>query len=202
MLCDIDNHTVIDLGGPLTTTSERRIIPIELVKNRTFLDCTNDGQLIQQGLLNHELKCQVRQETLDTLTVLHMCAARAREDAWLFFMEDDMTACLGALQTIHEVLSSLERNATSIARFAKFSRGWAIPAESLNRFHAYTLDYLLKHPIDAIMEMYKDQYQGYYQHPSGSLFNHLGKLSSFDWRNQEEWWRDKLRDENCGSDSI
>jgi hypothetical protein len=139
--------------------------------------------------------CKTRQSTLDITSALLECAHHT--SGWVVLVEDDTTLCSGALDDLVTTLATLD--GTAMAKFSPFSAGMSIPASKARAYVDYSLTRLHTHPYDVTRVEDWDPTGRVYTHPR-SLFQHIGHVSTQEYRNSEEFRAlyAGMRDYECG----
>ena len=158
------------------------------------------GALRLQGkgreCVNGPVPCQIQQQGVDIARGLLLCAA-SHNSKWIALIEDDMSICQGALETIKKVITRILPFKT--ARFAKFSRATVFPIENIKPYTDYVFEHVHETPYDILLNF--DWAHGYDYLHDGSLFTHVGQMSTISERNDPVYIAtySSLRDETCGT---
>lgn len=181
VLIDLDDH--YDVQGPT------RLVP----SDRTREDCDpNEGDT---GKPN----CVTRQQTRDVALGLRRCSELADRNQWIVMLEDDMLACPHAVERMAQYLAGLNPDTTHAVKFAKFSRAVAFPPGGAVMAYARAIvEAAARLPYDLLID--GDWRHGTTTVYSGSLFSHIGAVSTNPYRNDplfRQTWA-YLRDESCG----
>ena len=143
--------------------------------------------------------CVARQQTRDVAIGLRRCTEMAGPHTWVVMLEDDMLPCSGAMLIITSYLSGLDPEIVHTVKFAKFTRAVAFPPGTTLLYAQDALANILRIPSDLMID--GDWGRGStIVHKGGSLFSHIGTVSTNPYRNDisySEKWKD-LRNENCG----
>ena len=166
-----------------------RLVPSDRQKE----DCDpNEGDI---GRPN----CVARQQTRDVAVGLSRCTAMAGKRTWVVMLEDDMLPCPGAMRVITSYLSRLNPEMVHTVKFAKFTRAVAFPPGTALLYAQDALANIMRMPSDLMID--GDWGRGNtIVHKGGSLFSHIGTVSTNPYRNElsySEKWND-LRKESCG----
>ena len=143
--------------------------------------------------------CVARQQTRDVAVGLRRCTEMAGQHTWVLMLEDDMLPCPDAMRLISSYLSRLDPGMIKTVKFAKFARAVAFPPGNALFYAQDALANILRMPSDLMID-------GDWMsattivHEGGSLFSHIGAISTNPYRNDisyKEKWKD-LRGESCG----
>ena len=185
VLVDLDDHYAeVQLPDRFV-----RLVP----SDRTKENCDpNEGDI---GRPN----CVARQQTRDVAVGLRRCSEMAGQHTWVLMLEDDMLPCPDALRVISSYLSRLDPGMIKSVKFAKFTRAVAFPPGNAIFYAQDALANILRMPSDLMID--GDWARATtIVHEGGSLFSHIGTISTNSYRNEisyKEKWKD-LRNENCG----
>ena len=164
--------------------------------NRTIVTCKMTGTNTDEIELEGVPSCKVRQRSWDVAAVLTQC--QAVTSGWVILVEDDCTACEGAIDEVVTTLSTLDDTFVAMAKFSKFLRATAFPVQFL---HGYVQSVLARlsvkpHDITRVEEWSNGRSQ--YIH-TRNLFHHIGTISTEANKNKEEYRRlyDGLRNDVC-----
>ncbi len=128
--------------------------------------------------------CQVRQQGLDVAATLEHCSQFTT--AWVVLVEDDCIACAGALDEVVTTLSTLDTNTIAMAKFSKFVRATAFPANVVLGYAKSIRSRLYKFPYDiTVMEQWAPGRRQYIH--MRNLFHHVGYVSTEQKRNSDEF---------------
>jgi hypothetical protein len=185
VLVDIDDHYA-EVHLP-----DRFVCLVQ--SDRTKEDCNpNEGDI---GSPN----CVAKQQTRDVATGLRRCTEMAGPHTWVVMLEDNMLPCSGTMLVITSYLSGLDPEMVHTVKFAKFTRAVAFPPGSALLYAQDALANILRIQSDLMID--GDWGRGNtIVHKGGSLFSHIGTVSTNPYRNDVSYiekWND-LRKENCG----
>jgi len=156
---------------------------------RNTQDCVDDGKDVEAGL-----PCKVFQSNFDVMKALETChrIVVAAAKKWILFLEDDVEACLGSINTVSKVLHHADPQ--SIIRFSKFSRAFALSIYSTDPLIREIDKNVETTPYDIVLWGNKPV-----THPS-NLFHHVGEVSTISYRNKREYRLayDAMRSDFCG----
>ena len=185
VLVDLDNH----YGEVRLPDRFVRLVPSK--RNKEKCD-PNEGDI---GHPN----CVVRQQTRDVAVGLRRCTEMAGQHTWVLMLEDDMLPCPDAMRVIVSYLQGLAPEMVHTVKFAKFTRAVAFPPGNALLYTQDALANILRTPSDLMID--SDWGRGStITHKGGSLFSHIGTVSTNTYRNDisySEKWKD-LRKESCG----
>ena len=145
--------------------------------------------------------CVTRQSTRDMAAALMFCGKHA--SGWVVLVEDDNLLCEGALDELVGTLGTLDAQATALAKFSPLSTGMSFPVRKLGKYVDYTLGRVNTHPYDVTRVEEWDAGGGVYVHRR-SLFQHIGRVSTQEYRNSEEFRKlyASMRDYECGRSML
>ena len=140
--------------------------------------------------------CPMQQQGIDIARGLLLCAS-SHNSKWIALVEDDMAICPGAMATMNTVIKRILPFKT--ARFAKFSRATVFPIENIKPYTDYVFDHVHETPHDILLNF--NWVDGYDYIHEGSLFTHVGQMSTIAERNDPVYIAtySSLRDEKCGT---
>lgn len=186
VLVDVDDHySDVPMPGSFV-----RFVP----SNRNRENCDPD-----EGDIGRP-NCVVRQQTRDVALGLRRCTEVAAPLSWVVMLEDDMLPCDGSVDTIARSLRMLDPATVQTMRFAKFSRAVAFPPPRTALLYSKAiLEKIESTPYDLVLDGGWGSGASLV-HQGGSLFSHIGAVSTTLYRNdpafQRQWGN--LRSENCG----
>ena len=145
--------------------------------------------------------CVTRQSTRDVAAALVFCEKYA--SGWVVLVEDDNLLCEGALDELVGTLGTLDRQAIALAKFSPLSTGMSFPVGKVGKYVDYTLGRVNTHPYDVTRVEEWDAGGGVYRHRT-SLFQHIGRVSTQEYRNSEEFRKlyASMRDYECGRSML
>lgn len=155
--------------------------------NRTIEECDKPDV---EGLPS----CKTRQSTLDITASLLLCARYT--SGWVVLVEDDNTLCGGGLDEIVTTLGGLDARDVALAKFSPASTGMSIPVSRVEAFVSDSLKRLETYPHDLTWVDDWNGGKGGLYHHERCLFQHIGTVSTQEYRNSEEfrakysWFRD------------
>ena len=163
-------------------------------------DRKKEGCDLEEGDIRRP-NCMSRQQGRDVALGLTRCSEIASNYTWVLMLEDDMLPCPNAIATIHNSIEHFEANSVKVVRFGKFSRALMFPPPRSALQYAQTiLANILTMPHDLMIN--SNWRTGRSEaHNGGSLFQHIGKVSTNKYRNEDAYrqrW-DDLRSETCGN---
>jgi hypothetical protein len=130
---------------------------------------------------------------------LRRCSELANKHQWVLMLEDDMLACPHATDRMAQYLAELDPKTTHAVKFAKFSRAVAFPPDgAVLSYTRAIVEAAARLPYDLVID--SDWRGGATTVYSGSLFSHIGAVSTNPYRNDplfRQTWA-YLRDESCG----
>lgn len=140
--------------------------------------------------------CRVRQQGLDVAVALEQCAQFT--SAWIVLVEDDCIVCEEALDEVVITLSSLHTGSIAMAKFSKFVRATAFPADIVFNYTKSVRDRLYEYPYDiTVIEQWSSGRRVYIH--KRNLFHHIGHVSTEPTRNSDEYRKlyEALRNDVC-----
>lgn len=152
-----------------------------------------------KGCVDGPVPCPMQQQGIDIGRGLLACASSPGKK-WIALIEDDMTICDGAIETINKTIRTIPPFKT--ARFAKFSRATVFPIEHIKPYTDYIFDHVYQVPHDILLNFDWDNGSDYIH--KESLFTHAGKVSTIHERNDPLYIStySSLRDETCGTPLV
>jgi len=181
---DVDGSA--DLPKPVKVPAVRRADP----------NCLDDGKDVVAGV-----PCRVHQNNLDVATALRLCyrEAVAAKKHWILFLEDDMVACEGSIQSVEKALR--EARHVAAVKFSKFSRAFAVQLHS-----AHDLAREIERQADVApydMVLWGNRWNGktnIFQIYPSNLFHHVGAVSTVLYRNEPGYRKvyGQMRSDVCG----
>ena len=116
----------------------------------------------------------------------------------MVLVEEDNLLCEGALDELVGTLGTLDAQAIALA-FSPTSTGMSFPVGKVGKYVNYSLGRVGTHPHDVTRVEEWDAGGGVYMHRT-SLFQHIGRVSTQEYRNSEEFRAlyAGMRDYECG----
>ena len=145
--------------------------------------------------------CVTRQQARDFTLGLTRCSEFVTNSTWVLLMEDDMLPCPGSMATIQAQIKELVPENIHLARFGRLPGvvGFPPPRSALPYTKA-VMKNIDKVPCDLVLD--HDWRGGTNSgHNAGSLFEHIGSVSTNAYRNAE-WYVQlyaSMRTETCGA---
>ena len=169
--------------------------PIYSLPDRTMEHCDSPEVEAMNDLL-WKPDCETRQSILDVGNALNVCAEYTT--GWVVLLEDDCTACPGAVDEMIVSLSSLSTVDVSTAKFSKSFSGTAFPSPKIADYVKHILSRRRDRPHDLHDSNLWDGKGNAYTH-SRNLLHHIGYVSTALHKNEAEFHTnyDELRADKC-----
>jgi len=184
--------TVVDVDGSAELPHAVKVPAV----HRASPNCIDDGKDVVVGV-----SCRVHQNNLDVAMALQLCykEALAAHKPWILFVEDDMVACEGSIQSVETAL----REATQVAavKFSKFSRAFAVQLRSapdLAREILRQVD-MVAYSVVLWSNSWNRKTNIFQIYPS-NLFHHVGATSTALYKNENGYRKvyGKKHSDVCG----
>ncbi len=178
-----------------------------ILEHRTIAHCSEDEKNeFEDSKVAGLVPCKVRQQTWDVTCALEQCWNFARA-TWTMVVEDDTVLCEKLLSSILATLetSSVTGFIKKHAKAYKFSKsfsGTAFHTTSLHPFTRFAREMVRTHPVDWSLhstDWNSSLTLNTVQLHELNLFHHIGEVSTFLYRNLEEFRNmyGELRSDQC-----